>query len=104
MKNLYFLKNNIFIKKDYLTGKNSNQNELNHNYLNYILNQDKSKKIKYSPSQKYFSNLGLTNRPINISKKIIYSQNLKDYNSDSIIYNDLKLNSIRKKNYFIIKN
>ena len=100
MKNLYFRKNNIFIKKDYLTGKNSNQKELNHNYLSYILNQDKSKKIKYSPSQKYFSNLGLTNRPINISKKIIYSQNLKDYNSDSIIYNDLKLNSIRKKKLF----
>ena len=34
------------------------------------------------------------------NQKIIYSQNLKDYNSDSIIYNDLKLNSIRKKKLF----
>ena len=97
MKNLYFRKNNIFINKSYLTRKNSNQKDLKHNYFSYILGQDKLNKIKHSPSQKYFSNIALTNRPINLNKKIMFSQNLKDYNSNFLIYNDLKLNSINKK-------
>ena len=100
MKNLYFRKNNIFINKSYLTRKNSNQKDLKHNYLSYILGQDKLNKIKHSPSQKYFSNIALTNRPINLNKKIMFSQNLKDYNSNFLIYNDLKLNSINKKKLF----
>jgi len=100
MKNLYFRKNNIFINKSYLTRKNSNEKDLNHNYFSYILGQDKLNKIKHSPSQKYFSNIALTNRPINLNKKIMFSQNLKDYNSNFLIYNDLKLNSINKKKLF----
>ena len=101
MKNLYFRKNNIFINKSYLTRKNSNQKDLKHNYFSYILGQDKLNKIKHSPSQKYFSNIALTNRPINLNKKIIFSHNLKDHNSNNfLIYNDLKLNSINKKKLF----
>ena len=100
MKNLYFRKNNIFINKSYLTRKNSDERDLNHNYFSYILGQDKLNKIKHSPSQKYFSNIALTNRPINLNKKIMFSQNLKDYNSNFLIYNDLKLNSINKKKLF----
>ena len=100
MKNLYFRKNNIFINKSYLTRKNSNQKDLKDNYFSYILGQDKLNKIKHSPSQKYFSNIALTNRPINLNKKIIFGHNLKDYNSNFLIYNDLKLNSINKKKLF----
>ena len=100
MKNLYFRKNNIFINKSFFTRKNSNEKDLNHNYFSYILGQDKLNKIKHSPSQKYFSNIALTNRPINLNKKIIFGHNLKDYNSNFLIYNDLKLNSINKKKLF----
>ena len=100
MKNLYFGKNNIFIKHGYSTRKNLNEKELNHDYISHILNLDRFSKLRYSKSQKYISNLSLTNRPNSRNKKIFFSNNINDIKTNPLIIKDLKLMPIHRKKLF----
>ena len=100
MKNLYFRKNNSFIKNISSKGKKSNENEINYNYIKQKFNLDRLEKINNSASQKIFSNLALTNQHINNNNKIIYNLKSRAYKPNSVINIDSKLKPINKKKIF----
>ena len=103
MKNLYFRKNNSFIKSISSNGKKSNENGINYNYIKQKFNLDRLEKINNSASQKIFSNLALTNQHINNNNKIIYNLKSRAYKPNSVINIDSKyskLKPINKKKIF----
>ena len=100
MKNLYFGKNDFFIKSISSNGKKSNDNEINYNYIRKKLSLDRLNIINDSVSQKIVTNLVLTNQRINNNKRIIYNLKSNESESNSVINNYSKLKPINKKKIF----
>ena len=96
MKNLYFGKNDFFIKSISSNGKKSNDNEINYNYIRKKLSLDRLNIINDSVSQKIVTNLVLTNQRINNNKRIIYNLKSNESESNSVINNYSKLKPINK--------
>ena len=104
MKNLYFGKNDFFIKSISSNGKKSNDNEINYNYIRKKLSLDRLNIINDSVSQKIVTNLVLTNQRINNNERIIYNLKSNESESNSVINNYSKLKPINKKKILRIKN
>ena len=100
MKNLYFGKNDFFIKSISSNGKKSNDNEINYNYIRKKLSLDRLNIINDSVSQKIVTNLVLTNQRINNNERIIYNLKSNESESNSVINNYSKLKPINKKKIF----
>ena len=100
MKNLYFGKNDYFIKNISLNGKKSNDNEINYNYIRKKLSLDRLNIINDSVSQRIVTNLVLTNQRINNNERIIYNLKSNESESNSVINNYSKLKPINKKKIF----
>jgi len=100
MKNLYFGKNDFFIKSISSNGKKSNDHEINYNYIRKKLSLDRLNIINDSVSQKIVTNLVLTNQRINNNERIIYNLKSNESESNSVINNYSKLKPINKKKIF----